>query len=69
MARFRLSRHKLGVELGGGALGMHDLPVDDEAQFHLSCPDTAVVWRERQFDQLPLTSIQDLMCCRDDYGL
>jgi hypothetical protein len=35
------------------ALGMHDLPVDDEAHLLFSCPATAVVRRERRFAQLP----------------
>jgi hypothetical protein len=79
MARFRLSSQTLGVELGRhqgmvwfargckrhAALGMHDLPVDDEARLLFSCPATAVVRRERRFAQLPFTSLQDLMCCRD----
>jgi hypothetical protein len=83
MARFRLSSHKLGVELGRrhgvvwfargcklcAALGMHDLPVDDEAHLLFSCPATAVARRERRFAQLPFTSLQDLMCCRDVYGV
>jgi hypothetical protein len=49
------------------ALGMHDLPVDDEAHLLFSCPATAVVRQERRFAQLPFTSLQDLMCCRDVY--
>jgi hypothetical protein len=63
MARFRLSSHNLGVELGRlqavvwfargcrrcAALGMRDLPVDDEAHLLFSCPTTAVVSRERRF--------------------
>jgi hypothetical protein len=49
------------------ALGMHDLPVDDEAHLLCSCPATTVVKRERRFAQLPFTSLQDLMCCRDVY--
>jgi hypothetical protein len=83
MARFRLSSHNLGVELGRhqgvvwfargckrcAALGMHDLPVDDEAHLLFSCPATAVVRREHRFAQLPFTSLQDLMCCRDVYGV
>jgi hypothetical protein len=79
MARFRLSSHNLGVELGRhqgvvwfarcAALGMHDLPVDDEAHLLFSCPATTVVRRERRFAQLPFTSLQDLMCCRDVYGV
>jgi hypothetical protein len=83
MARFRLSSHNLGVELGRhqgvvwfargckrcAALGMHDLPVDDEAHLLFSCPATAVVRRERRFAQLPFTLLQDLMCCRDVYGV
>jgi hypothetical protein len=94
MARFRLSSHNLGVELGKhqgvvwfargcercAALGMHDLPVDDHLLFswmtifldgaHLlfSCPATAVVRRELRFVQLPFTSLQDLMFCRDVSG-
>jgi hypothetical protein len=81
MARFRLSSHSLGVELGRhqgvvwfacgckrcAALGMHDLL--DEAHLLFSCPATAVVWQERRFAQLPFTSLQDLMCCRDVYGV
>jgi hypothetical protein len=75
MARFRLSSHNLGVELcrhqgvvwfARGckrctALGMHDLPVDDEAHLLFSCPATAVVRREHRFAQWPLTSLQGLM--------
>jgi hypothetical protein len=82
MSRFRLSSHNLGVALGlhqgviwfahgfkrCGALGMHDLPVDDKAHLLFSCLATAVVRRERRFAQLPLTSLQDLMCFRDVYG-
>jgi hypothetical protein len=49
-------------------LGIHDLPVDDEAHLLFSCPATAVVRRECRFAQLPFTSLQDLMCCRDVYG-
>jgi hypothetical protein len=59
MARFLLSSHNLGVELGRhqgvvwfargckrwAALGMHDLPVDDEAHLIFSCPTSAVVRR------------------------
>jgi hypothetical protein len=81
MARFRLSSHNFRVELGRhqgvvwfargckrcAALGMHDLPVDDEAHLLFSCPATAVVRRECRFAQLPFTSLQDLMCCRDVY--
>jgi hypothetical protein len=48
---------------------MHDLPVDDEAHLLFSCPDTAVVRRERRFAQLPFTSLQDLMCCCGVYGV
>jgi hypothetical protein len=48
---------------------MHDLPVDDEAHLLFSCPATAVVRRERRFAQLPFNSLQDLMCCRDVYGV
>jgi hypothetical protein len=83
MARFRLSSHNLGVEIGRhqgvvwfargckrcAALGMHDLPVDDEAHLLFSCPATAVVRRELLFAQLPYSSLQDLMCCRDVYGV
>jgi hypothetical protein len=84
MARFRLSSHNLGVELGGHqgvvwfargckrcALGMHDLPVDDEAHLIFSCPatGTAVVRREHRFAQWPFTTLQDLMCCRDVYEM
>jgi hypothetical protein len=79
MARFRLSSHNLGVELGRhqgvvwfvcgckrcAALEMHDLPVDDEAHLLFLCPATAVVRRERRFAQLPFTSLPDLMCCCD----
>jgi hypothetical protein len=81
MARFRLSSHNLGVKLGRhqgvvwfarcckrcAALGMHDLPVDDEAHLLFSCPATAVVRREHRFGQLPFTPLQDLMCCPDVY--
>jgi hypothetical protein len=83
MARFHLSSHNLGVELGRhqgvvwfargckqcAALGMHDLPVDDEAHLLFSCPATAVVRRERRLAQLPFTPLQDLICCRDVYGV
>jgi hypothetical protein len=34
-----------------------------------SRPAIAVVRRERRLAQLPLTSLQDLMCCRDVYGV
>jgi hypothetical protein len=51
------------------ALGMHDLPVDDDDYLLLSCPATSVVRRERRFAQLPFTSLQDLMGCRDVYGV
>jgi hypothetical protein len=51
------------------SLGMHDLPVDDEAHLLFSCPTTAVVRRKRQFAQLPFTWLQDLMCCRDVCGV
>jgi hypothetical protein len=78
MARFRLNSHNMGVELGRHqgvvwfargykrrtALGMHDLPVDDEVHLLFSCPATAVV--RRYNCQLRL---QDLMCCRDVYGV
>jgi hypothetical protein len=61
MARFRLSSHSLGVELGRhqgvawfargckrcAALGMLDFPVHDEAHLLFSCPATDVVRRER----------------------
>jgi hypothetical protein len=50
-------------------LGMHDLPVDNEAHLLFSCPATAVDRRERRFAQLPFTSLQELMCCRDVYGV
>jgi hypothetical protein len=83
MARFRLSSHNLGVELGRhqrvvwfargckrcAALGMRDLPVDDEGHLLFSCPATAVVRRDRRFALLPFTSLRDLMCCRDVYGV
>jgi hypothetical protein len=73
MARFRLSSHSLGVELGRhqgvvwfalgckrcAALGMPDLPLDDEAHLLFSCPAIAVVRRERRSAQLPFTSLQD----------
>jgi hypothetical protein len=73
------SVHNLGVVLGRhqgvvwfargckrcAALGMHGLPVDDEAHLLFSCPATAVVRRERRFAQLPFPSLQDLMCCRE----
>jgi hypothetical protein len=46
------------------ALGMHDLPVDDEA------PATAVLGREcRCAQQLSFTSLQDLMGYCDVYGV
>jgi hypothetical protein len=48
---------------------MHVLPVDDEAHLLFSCPVTAVVRRERGFAQMPFTSLQDLMCCRDVQGV
>jgi hypothetical protein len=83
MARFRLSSHNLGVELGRyqgvawfargckrcAALGMHDLPVDDKAHLLFSCPATAVVRQEHPFAQLPFTWLHDLMCCWDVYGV
>jgi hypothetical protein len=83
MTGFHLSSHNLGVELGRhqgvvwfargckrcAALGMHDLPVDDEAYLLFSCPATSVIKRERQFAQLPFMSSQDLMCCHDVYGV
>jgi hypothetical protein len=63
MARFRLSSHNLGVKLGSyqgvvwfalgckrcAALGMHNLPVDDENHRIFSCPATDVVRRKRRF--------------------
>jgi hypothetical protein len=49
------------------ALGMHDLPGDDEAHLLFSCPATAVVRRKRRIAQLPFPSLQDLMCCHDVY--
>jgi hypothetical protein len=66
--------HNLGVELGRhhgvvwfargceryAALGMHELPVDDEAYLLFSCPATTVVRREHQFAQLPFTLLLDL---------
>jgi hypothetical protein len=83
MARFYLSNHNLGVELGRhqgvvwfargckgcAALGMHDLPVDDEAHLLFSCPATTVVWWERRFAQSPFTLLHDLMCCRAVHGV
>jgi hypothetical protein len=77
MARFCLSSHNLGVEFGRhqgvvwfargckrcAALGMPDLPVNDEAHLLFSCPATAVVRRERLFAILPFMALQDLMCC------
>jgi hypothetical protein len=51
------------------ALGMHVLPVDDEAHLLFSCPATAVVRRERRFAQLAFASLQDLMCCRNVFGV
>jgi hypothetical protein len=83
MARFRLGSHTLEVEFGRhqgviwfargcmrcAALGLHDTPVDDGAHLIFSCPATAVVRWERRFAQLPFTSLQDLMCCRDVYGV
>jgi hypothetical protein len=70
MARFRLSSHNLGVELcrhqgvvwfergckRGAPLGMHDLPVVDEAHLLFPCPATAVVRQERRFAQLVCTT-------------
>jgi hypothetical protein len=41
----------------------------DEAHLLFSCPATAAVRRERRFAQLPFTSLQDLMCCREVYGV
>jgi hypothetical protein len=69
-----LGRHRRVVWLARGckrcaALGMHDLPVDDEAHLLFSCPATSVVRRERRFSQLSFTSLQDLMCCCDVYGV
>jgi hypothetical protein len=83
MARFRLSSHNLGVELGRhqgvvwfargckqcATLEMHDLPVDDEAHLLCLCPASSVARRKRRFAQLPFTSLQDLMCCRDVNGV
>jgi hypothetical protein len=74
MARFRLSSHNLGVELGRhqgvgwfargckrcAALEMHDLLVDDEAHLLFSCPAAAVFRRERRFAQLPIMSLHHL---------
>jgi hypothetical protein len=67
MARFRLTCHNWGVDLGRhqgvawfvrgckrcAALEMRDLPVNDHLIF--SCSATAVVRRERRFAQLPFT--------------
>jgi hypothetical protein len=69
-----LGRHQGVVRFARGckrcaALGMHDLPVDDEAHLLFSCLATAVVRRESRFAQLPFTSLQDLVCCRDVYGV
>jgi hypothetical protein len=47
------------------SFGETHLPVDDEAHLLFSCPATSVLRRERRFAQLPFTSLQDLMCCRD----
>jgi hypothetical protein len=44
-----------------------DLPVDDEAHLHFSCSATAVVGRERRLPHLPITPLQDLMCCLEVY--
>jgi hypothetical protein len=49
------------------SFGKHDLPVDDEAHLLFFCPANAVVRREHRSTQLPFTSLQDLMCCRDVY--
>jgi hypothetical protein len=64
-----LGRHQGVVWFARGckrcaALGMHDVPVDDEAHLLFSCPSTTVVRRERRFAQLPFTSLQDavVMC-------
>jgi hypothetical protein len=46
-----------------------DFPVGDEAHLLFSCPTTTVVGRERRFAQLPFASLQDLMCCRDVFGV
>jgi hypothetical protein len=49
------------------------IPIDDEEHLLFSCESTnnapAVVRRERRFAQLPFTSLQHLMCCRDVYGV
>jgi hypothetical protein len=80
MARFRLSSHNLGVELGRhqgvvwfargckrcAALGMHDLPVNDEA--HLSFRVQLPLWLGGSVD-LHNCHLQDLMCCRDVQGV
>jgi hypothetical protein len=47
----------------------HSIPVDDEAHLLFSCSATAVVRRERRFAQLPFSSLQDRVCCRDVYGV
>jgi hypothetical protein len=83
MAQFRLNSHNLGVELGRhqgvvwfarcckrcAALGMHYVPVDDEAHLLFPCPATAVVRRVCRFAQLPCRSLHDLMCCRGVCGV
>jgi hypothetical protein len=69
-----LGRHQGVVRFARGCKrcatsGMQHVPVDDEDHVRFSCPATAVARWERQFAQLPLTSLQDLMCCRDVYGV
>jgi hypothetical protein len=46
---------------------MHSQSVDDEAHLLCLCAATAVVRQERRFAQLPLTLLQDLMCCSNVY--
>jgi hypothetical protein len=53
----------------GNARSSNARSVDDEAYLLLSCPAIVVVLRERRLAQLPFTSLQDLMCCRDVYGV
>jgi hypothetical protein len=74
MARFLFSSHNFGVELGRhqgvvwfargckrcAALGMHDLPVDDEAHLLFSCP--APAWLGGSVN-CHLRRCR--MCCRD----
>jgi hypothetical protein len=48
---------------------MHELPMDDKAHQLFLCPATTVIECERLFAQLPFTSSQHLMCCRDVYGV